>query len=174
MGADNLIGLLIGGSIVLLSGMAVFALWTDLRRSRQSEALLREQLNYRDLVKRSDHQRFGIADLERRIAAKTSDNALLRTELRVQKQVYAELNERLITLRTDGLALKRKQTRFEADIERLQEAIADWKQRLATLQDGIDSRARNAFELERELDAGLAAIDDELHRSLQREESLQR
>lgn len=162
MGEDNLIMLLIWSGIALLVGGMLGALWTEVRRGQRSQALTRTEQLRSELSTRGDHYRFAIADLDVRIAAANNDNRGLKTEIKILKQTLAEKNETLNLLWSEGLELKRDQSELETKIADLEHAIDDWKQRLLLLQQGIDTRARNAQELERELNAGLAVIDEEL------------
>ncbi|MEM6707289.1 MAG: hypothetical protein AAF648_00740 [Pseudomonadota bacterium] len=162
MGDPDTLVLLAWCSACLALGTLVGAFWNDLRRAQRSDELTRSRLDRTELNNRSNHLGFGIADLQVRIASTRQQNALLRSEVKVRRTTYTDMNNELNQRWDEALTLKREQAQLDQKIEAQERAITEWKQRLLCLQDGIERRTEKLSLLQRELNDGLAVIDAEL------------
>lgn len=144
--------------LCLLLGLIAGGLHAGGWRTRLSNDLLGEQQRLRLLETKSEHQRFGINDLKLRIRLSQRESELLRTDLKLLRSTYAQLDEELRAQWDAEINNKAALVSQQADNERLQNELADWKASLSKLQDQLDEGAIDETQLKKELTLGITAV----------------
>jgi hypothetical protein len=145
-------------TLCLLLGLIAGGLQASGWRTRLSNDLLGEQQRLRLLETKSEHQRFGISDLKLRIRLSHRESALLRTDLKLLRSTYAQLDAELQAQWDAEINDKSALMSQQADKERLQSELADWKARLSKLQEQLDEGAIDESQLKKELTLGITAV----------------
>lgn len=145
-------------ALCLLLGLIAGGLHAGGWRIRLSNDLLGEQQRLRLLETKSEHQRFGISDLKLRIRLSQRESELLRTDLKLLRSTYAQLDEELRAQWDEEIHNKAALVSQQADNERLHSELADWKASLSKLQDQLDEGAIDEAQLKKELTLGITAV----------------
>ncbi|MFK7914350.1 MAG: hypothetical protein AB8B93_10585 [Pseudomonadales bacterium] len=144
--------------LTLVAGVLIGAFWADLRRSTRAQALTQAEARVRSLDARSDHFSFGISDLEVRLDSANREIAMLRSDLKVRRATYDQLNDQLRGRWDEAVQCKRTLAAQEEDAIALQSEITNWKDKLDTLYKRMENGAITDRSLKRELASGLSAI----------------
>lgn len=145
-------------ALCLLLGLIAGGLHAGGWRIRLSNDLLGEQQRLRLLETKSEHQRFGISDLKLRIRLSQRESELLRTDLKLLRSTYNQLDEELRAQWDGEIHNKAALVNQQSDNERLHSELADWKASLSKLQDQLDEGAIDEAQLKKELTLGITAV----------------
>ena len=145
-------------ALCLLLGLIAGALQAGGWRIRLSNDLLGEQQRLRLLETKAEHQRFGISDLKLRIRLSQRESELLQTDLKLLRSTYSQLDEELRAQWDAEIHSKATLVSQQADNERLQIELADWKATISKLQDKLDEGAIDEAQLKKELTLGITAV----------------
>lgn len=145
-------------TLCLLLGLIAGGLQAGGWRIRLSNDLLGEQQRLRLLETKSEHQRFGISDLKLRIRLSQRESELLGTDLKLLRSTYTQLDDDLQMQWDAEINVKSALVSQQADNERLQSELADWKDRLSKLQEQLDEGTIDEAQLKKELTLGITAV----------------
>lgn len=145
-------------ALCILLGLIAGGLQAGGWRMRLSNDLLGEQERLRLLETKSEHQRFGISDLKLRIRSSQREAELLRTDLKLLRSTYTQLDEDLRGQWDSEINLKSALVTQQADNERLHSELADWKSRISKLQEQLDDGSIDEAQLKKELTLGITAV----------------